>query len=188
MNLINRLISSFAVIALLSGATLFAQSKDLCDARVLPPNASALIAKKLPGWRIKTVPDLIGYDRELWIKAHPRECPGLAIGHFEALGQRAYGLLLVPRSGSDASYKIIVLSKSALTDEYSMRVLDHDAGKPGASASLVISRVPPGTYPDFEGTRSIHLKIDGLQAEWLEAASVLYYWSGYTYQTIQTSD
>lgn len=122
------------------------------------------------------------------IKARPRECPGLAIGDFEAPGQRAYGLLLVPRSGADTSYKIIVLSKSALTDDYSMKLLDQAAGKPGANASLVISRVPPGTYSDFEGTRSIHLKTDSLQAEWLEAASLLYYWKGDTYRTLQTSD
>jgi len=41
---------------------------------------------------------------------------------------------------------------------------------------------------DFGDTKSVHLKVDGINVEWLEKSSVLYYWSNGKYQTIQTSD
>ena len=48
-------------------------------------------------------------------------------------------------------------------------------------------KVAPGTYPDFERTESITVKLDSINVEWIEAAAVLYYWSDGRYRTLQTS-
>jgi len=64
-------------------------------------------------------------------------------------------------------------------------MLDQD---PGSDASLVISRVPPGKHTGFDTTQSVRLRLDGLEAEWLEKSSVLYYWRDGKYRSLQTSD
>jgi hypothetical protein len=70
-----------------------------------------LVNKKFPGWRVKATSDLEAYDKELWVKEHPKECPGIAVGHFEDPNQVAYGILLVPNSAAAVGYKLVVLAK-----------------------------------------------------------------------------
>jgi hypothetical protein len=65
-------------------------------------------------------------------------------------------------------------------------VLDHDDKLGGQG--MVISRVEPGKYTDFESTRSVRIKLDAINVEWLEKEALLYYWSEGRYQTLQTSD
>lgn len=95
-----------------------------------------------------------------------------------------YAVLLVPKSGDSTSYKIAVLSKGS--EQYEIRMLD--SGKNVGALSLVISKVPPGTYSGFENTRKIRLSLEGLNVEWLEKSSTLYYWSNGRYRSIATSD
>jgi hypothetical protein len=116
------------------------------------------VNKAFPGWRLKQTSDLVDYDRELWSKAHPIECPGIAIGHFESPDQTAYGLLLIPDSGAVTGYKLVVLSKASSADRFSTRVLDRAEGQPGAGSGLVISKVPPGEYSGFDSTQSVKVK------------------------------
>lgn len=126
-----------------------------------------------------------GDDKKLWLDMHSRECPGIAIGHFEQRVRDAYALLLVSKTGENGGYQIVVLSNGS--DGYSVRLLDHaEAGS--LDSGLVISKERPGTYSDFETSKSIHLTLDGLNVEWLEKSSVLYYWSNGEYRSIQTSD
>jgi len=181
-----RLTSLCVVLAF--GTQLAAQTQSASERDVLPPKARMLVNKKFPGWRIKGLADLVDDDKQLWAKAHPKECPGIAIGHFETHNQTAYGLLLIPASGTETSYKILVLSKSATTDVYSVRVLDHAEGQPGSGSGLVISKVPPGKYSGFDSTQSVRLPLDALEAEWIEKSSVLYYWRNGRYRALQTSD
>jgi len=144
-----------------------------------------VVSEKFPGWRVKAVSDLEGYDRELWLKEHPKECPGIAVGHFEDPSQAAYALLLLPKSAVPGGYKLLVVAKAAGGDKYVVRVLDEEQG---SDAGLVISKVPPGKQTGFDTTQSVRLKLDGFEAEWLEKSSVLYYWRNGKYQTLETSD
>ena len=164
-----------------------AQVPNYCNDKGLPSDARLLVAKKFPDWRIKRVSDLGADDQQFWLKAHPKECPGIAVGHFEELDRLSYGLLLVPKSEGDRGYKIVVLSKVAKADAYSLRLLDHSEGQYSGSG-LVISKVAPGAYSDFEETKSLRLKLDAVNVEWIEKAGVVYYWSLGKYRTIQTSD
>ena len=129
--------------------------------------------------------DLGADDKHLWVRAHPKECPGIAIGHFEKPDRLAYAVLLVPKSELNDGYKIIVLSKLATGDAYAVRLLDQADGQ---SSGLVISKAPRGSYSAFENTTSVRLKLDAVNVEWIEKAGVLYYWSGGKYRNIQTSD
>ena len=180
--------SILVFVVLAFGAHLAAETQNACEADALPPEAKSFVSKTFPGWRLKLTSDLVAYDQELWAKEHPKECPGIAVGHFEAADQVAYGLLLIPKSVPELGYKIVVLNRSTTGNTYSVRVLDHAEGQPGADSGLVISKVPPGGYSGFDTTQSAKLRLDGLEAEWIEKSSVLYFWRNGRYRTLQTSD
>src|SRR5258708_4896383 len=73
-----------------------AQSK-YCE--VLPSDAKLLLEQRFPNWRPKVLSDLHSYDKKLWLEMHPKECPGVAPGHFEQPDRVAYAVLLIPKSG-----------------------------------------------------------------------------------------
>ncbi len=91
----------------------------------------------------------------------------------------------MPQSRPESGFKLLVSGKKA-GHHYQFTVLDHD-DKLG-DQGMVISRVEPGKYTDFERTRSVKIKLDAINVEWLEKAALLYYWSEDRYQTLQTSD
>jgi hypothetical protein len=153
---------------------------------LLPSDTKAVVEQQFPDWRPKVLSDLSGYDKKLWLEIHPKECPGIAVGHFEQPGRIAYAVFLIPKSGHTASYKIIVLSKA--TNEYAVRLLDHGEGSTYSDSGLVISKEQHGTYSEFGDTKTVRLKLDGVNVEWLEKSSVLYYWSHGKYRSIQTGD
>lgn len=165
---------------------MLAQSQSTCRNESLPLQAQELISKSFPGWRVKLPTDLVGYEKELWKETHPKECPGMASGHLKDPNQVAFGLLLVPSSGSETGYKIVVLARSG--SAYSLQILDQAEGQPGSASGLVIAKVAPGKYPGFDEPQAISLKLDGLEAQWIEKASVLYFWQDGKFQTLQTSD
>jgi hypothetical protein len=115
---------------------------------------------------------LVEDDHNLWLETHRKECPGIAVGRFEQANRDAYAILLVPKSDATSGYKIIVLSKTS--SEYAVRLLDQAEG---SDSGLVITREPPGRHSEFGGGKSVHLTLDGVNVEWLEKSSVLYYWS-----------
>jgi hypothetical protein len=165
----------------------FGQLKNSCRASSLPSGAKALLDGKYADWRPKDVSDLGPDDKELWLKANPKDCPGIAIGHFEEPDRVSYAVLLVPKSELKHAYKIIVLRELPTGNGYAARLLDQADGE-YSSSGLVISRVPPGKYSDFEGTASVSVKVDAVNVEWIEKAAVLYYWANGKYHTIQISD
>jgi hypothetical protein len=161
-----------------------AQTAEICSVSRLASAARKLLKTKFPLWQPKQISDLQEYDRQLWIKAHAKECPGIAIGHFESPTKLAYALLLVPERKSTGGYKIVVLNE---TDSvYSETTLDQESGQ--GSDGMVISTAAPGQYSDFENTEQTKIKRDGIYVEWIEKAAVLYYWSAGRYRKLQTSD
>ena len=164
-----------------------AQTPIVCDSAALPAAAQHLLALKFSQWRPKLVSDMDADDHQLWLSAtKDKACPGLVSGHFETPDKVSYALLLVPKSNTDAGYKVIVLSKRAADDCYDLKLVEH--GDAPASVGIVVSKVPPGKYSDWEDKKSIQLKLDGLLVEWMEKGTFLYYWSAGQYRRIQTSD
>ena len=156
-----------------------------CQTSGLPSAAKALLDSKYSDWRPKEVSDLGADDKERWRKAHPKECPGIAIGHFEEPDRLSYAILLVPTSERENGYKILVLKKLPTGNAYTATLLDRGDY---SSSGLVISKVPPGRYSDFEETASVRLNLDAVNVEWIEKGAVLYYWANGKYRTVQTSD
>jgi hypothetical protein len=126
-------------------------------------------------------------DQQLWLKGrHGKECPAIAIGHFESADSLSYALLLVPQSNARGGHKIMVFSKDAAKGVYAWRLLDHAEGQ--TYSGLVISKAEPGKYEDWEGKKTIQLRLDGLYVEWMEKGAQLYYWRAGRYHKHQVSD
>jgi hypothetical protein len=163
------------------------QAPSLCTEPLLPTAVNELLKAKFPSWRPKQVSDMDADDQQLWLKGpHGKECPGIATGHFESAGSLSYALLLVPQSNPSGGHKIVVFSRDAAKDVYMWRLLDHAEGQ--TYSGLVISRAEPGKYEDWEGKKSIQIRLDGLYVEWMEKGAQLYYWSAGRYHTLQVSD
>lgn len=158
-----------------------------CDDSALPAPVRELVNAKFSEWRPKQVSDMETDDQQLWLAAgHDRECPGIAVGHFETADELSYAVLLVPKSNPSAGHRIIVVSKRAPKGTYTWILLDHAEGQ--TYSGLVISKVTPGKYSDSEKNKSIQLKLDGIQVEWMEKGAVVYFWSEGRYSKIQVSD
>ena len=54
--------------------------------------------------------------------------------------------------------------------------------------AVVISKVPPGKYSDYEDARiSVTTKLDSILVESIEAGATLYYWSAGRYKSVRVS-
>ncbi len=172
-----------AVLSLGNGAS---QSSATCGDVSVPAPVNALLKAKFSRWRPERVSDLLGDDRKLWLEGHSKECPGVAIGNFETKRSLSYAVLLVPTSEQLGGFQIIVFSKGATNDAYTWKVLQHVEGK--AYFAPVIYKVPPGKYSGFDDSKAVLLKLDGVNVEWIEKSSLVYYWRDGSYRAIQTSD
>ena len=154
---------------------------------MLPAPINEQLRAKFPLWRPKQLSDMDNGDQQLWLKGpNGKQCPGIVIGHFENADDLSYAVLLVPQSNPRGGHKIVVFSKGPTKDVYSVRLLDHAEGQ--TYSGLVISKAEPGKYADWENTKSIQIKLDGLNVEWMEQGAQLYYWSNGRYHKLQTSD
>ena len=165
-----------------------AQGAAHCDSSALPTTAQELLTKTYPQWRVKVLSDLSAEDQQLWLSsAQSKACPGLLAGHFEAAEIISYALLLVPKSSTSAAgYKVVVLSKQSNDSSYAWKVVDHAEAL--FADELVIAKVVPGKYPNWDDSKSVNLKLDSILVEWMEKGASLYYWSAGEYRSIQTSD
>ena len=126
-------------------------------------------------------------DQQLWLTfTDGKKCPGIVAAHFETAEEISYAVLLVPKSKPSEGYKVGVLSKDAASRDYAWKLIDH--AETQADPGLVISKAPPGKYSDWDGNKSVRLKLDGIQVEWMEKGAVLYFWSAGRYHKIRVSD
>lgn len=161
------------------------QASTVCAETSLPAPISELLGAKFAGWRPQQISDLYGDDQKYWSESHPKECPGIAIGHFEFNDRLSYAVLLLPKSKQQSGYQIVVFSRMTSASPYTWKLLEHEQGK--NSFAPVIYKVPPGKYVGFD-TKSVRLKLDGLSVNWIEKSSFIDYWSEGHYHKIWTSD
>jgi hypothetical protein len=180
------LVLTVSLLGLVCASSLVGQEVQPCGEAHLPLPIAGMIKTKFPGWRPKEIADLGKDDRQLWLKAHKKECPGIAVGHFESAGMPSYAVLLVPQSRPTGGYRILVFSKSPRGDSYRSTILAH-ADTEGYSG-IVIETAPPGKYSSFDDLKSVTINREGLYVEWIEKGIVLYYWTGGRYGAIQISD
>ena len=183
--LLTTIVALFAISAASAGSSVV-QAPTACDATALPAPVKESLKSKFTGWRLQRLSDLDGDDQKLWLEDHSKECPGLAVGHFESADSLSYAVLLLIASAQSGGYQIIVFSKDASADSYSAKVLDREVGKDYFAP--VIYKLPPGKYVGFDDSKSVLLKLDGVGVEWIEKSSLIYYWRADRYHTLQTSD
>ena len=179
-----RLAFSFSLLFAVSIAS--ARTSVKCNVNALPKSVSETLSSRYAEWKIKTVDDLESYDKELWLKNNPLDCPGIASGHFVDSGDQSFAVLLIPKEPDANGYKVIVFSKPDSESPYVPKVVAE--AKSQNSASMVIYRVPPGTYSDAEQTRRVQIRLDSFQLEILEASATLYFWQGGRFQHLLTSE
>jgi hypothetical protein len=174
------------VFNLASLSTSIAEKPPSCDDTTLPAPIRDVLKSRFPQWRPKQVSDMGADDQQLWLNGpNGKGCPGITIGHFESADSLSYAFLLV-QSNPSGGHKMVVISKGPTGDAYTWKLLDHADGQ--TYSGLVISKVEPGKYSDFEHTKSIQIKLDGVYVEWMEKGAQLYCWSGGRYHKLQVSD
>ena len=169
-----------------SGPITAAQASAMCGEVPIPAPVSRLLRAKFSQWRPERVSDLDGDDRRSWSDEHQKDCPGIAVGHFESTGKLSYAVVLVPISGAHSGYRIVVFSESPTADAYKWLLLEQKYGKDQFAPA--ISKEAPGKYLGLDRSKSVLLKLDGINVEWIEKSSVLYYWRGGHYRRLWTSD
>lgn len=164
-----KLVVGGTLVVLLS--LLVSAQDDPCSGVLLKAVADK-ISERFPDWTAQGLSDLPAEYRNMWVKAHPKECPGIAVGRYTSKAENSYATLLLSKKNTPG-YKIVVL-KSDTSGPAALRVLEEVNAETGTPS--VIYRVDPGIYSDAERTERKKISFDGLVLEQLEAGSVLYYY------------
>jgi len=141
---------------------------------VLPDRAGRFISSRYPGWQLLQVSDLVSDDQALWTKVHGLECPGLVEGHFMGVRQSSTVVAIISKKLN----KEVILLFPALNGK-PLTVLS-----PAKGTELVLHRLPSGKYNEFDGTKSLVTRWDGIDIEKIEAGEMLRYWNGRYFQTV----
>jgi hypothetical protein len=157
-----------------------AATEDPCSVANLPAGVQDLLKKDFPSMRPQQMSELSARDQKIWMQAHAKECPGIAVGHFERKTSLSYAFLLVAASDPAGGYKFVVFTKIANGNTYSSKLLN-EALTNIDSRGLTISRVPPGKYTNYQKTKTITATLDCILLQWLDAGTDLFYYSGGKY-------
>jgi hypothetical protein len=186
------LIASRAQILLLflAGFCKQAQAADICDPSVLPREIQTKLEKNYPDWQPERIENLYEADRRFWTEAHPNDCPGIAIGHFESKTELSYALLLVSKpERKRPGLRILAFSRVGPSAEYAMRVISkYDTGDFYEGSDQVIATAPAGHYEEAQGPKKVDIDLDGISYEVMEKGAILYYWKNGRYHGLATSD
>jgi len=146
-----------------------------------------LLRTSFPRWRPKQLSDMESDDQQLWLNGpNGKKSPGIAVGHFEAVDELSYAVLLVPKSDPSGGHKIVVVSRESKQAAYACKLLDHAEGQ--TYSGLVISKAGPGKYSDVQSRKSVQLGLDSVYVEWIEKGALIYYWSESRYRKLLVSD
>ena len=179
-----------ALIALVLFPTLFASSGSLWAADIaacadkVPTWVLQDVQARFPAWHARQLADFDSDDQGVWLQEHGNKCPGFFPGHFEPTASLSCAILLIPRSASQQGYKLIVLTKFEAKKHVRVLAKSDTAGRD----ETAISKTAPGKYVGFDSTRSVSTRLDGIELEWLEKSSVIYYWSKGAFHGLETSD
>lgn len=162
-------------------------AQDPCGLSLLPGPVARFLSEKYPQWKAWNFPqgdlDYQPDYLEDWIKNHSKECPGIAVGHFEEKSHLSYAILLVPDDPKRSGYRLVVLSDQ-------QRALREAVIWEGTEpADKVVygyaHRVPSGDYRDFTKTKSINLTLDGFVFHLIIGKqTILFYWKDGRYREL----
>lgn len=151
-------------------------------AACLPDALVGALSQQYPGWKVAGLGDLRVDDQAILRRTHLDECPGVAKGRFNGRDD-AYAVTLFDRRGG-LRQVLLVLTPSAASG-----VMHVDLILPPERVDVlsVVSRAPPGNFSGVEGSQ-VRIRNDSIQFETLEAGSLVYYFDGRSYRSIQISE
>ncbi|MGB8457559.1 MAG: hypothetical protein WCE50_07555 [Candidatus Acidiferrum sp.] len=175
---------------LVTGLAAKAKASDPCGPSALPKEIQTILARNYPDWQPEKLENLYEDDRRFWTDAHPADCPGIAIGHFESKNELSYALLSISKPDRKLpGLRILVFSRPAASAPYVPHVISKwNVGPFYENSDQVISTVPPGHYEEAQGPHKVQTDLDGILYEVLEKGTLQYYWTNGRYQELATSD
>jgi|GEM_PF-1102657 hypothetical protein len=180
-----------AISALLLGVLpLTSRAADSCDLSVLPKEVRTELDKNYSDWQPERLEHLYDDDRELWIKAHPTDCPGIAIGHFESKSELAYAILLISKPDRKRpGFRLVVFSRNGPSAPYVAHLATKwHIGLYYQGSDEVIATVPRGQYGEAISPKKAHTDLDSILCETLEKGASLFYWKNGRYRELITSE
>ncbi len=173
-------------------AAFCAQSKatNPCDPSVVPKEVQSRLDKDYPDWQVEKLENLDDDDRKLWTNAHPNDCPGIAIGHFESKTELSYALLLVSKPDRKRQgFRVVAFTPSGPSAPYvSHLVTKWNDGLYYSASDEVIATVAPGHYKEAIGSKNVQTDLDAILCETLEKGAAVYYWKNGRYHELITSE
>jgi hypothetical protein len=163
---------------------------DPCDLSVLPKEIQTKLEKNYPDWQPERLEHLDADDRKLSTNAHPNDCPGIAIGHFELKNELSYALLLVSKPDRKRQgFRVIAFARGGPSAPY----VPHLVSKWNDelyyyNSDEVIATVPPGRYAEAMGPKNVQTDLDSILCETLEKGAAVYYWKNGRYHELITSE
>ena len=181
---------AYVVALVTTGFTAQTRAADPCNASVLPTEIQIKLEKNYPDWQAERIENLYEDDRQFWIKAHPNDCPGIAIGHFESKAELSYALLLISKPDRKRSgLRILTFSRTSPSTSYVAHLVSKwDTGSFYEGSDQVIASVPAGHYEEAMGPKKVQTDLDGIWYEVMEKGAILYYWKDGRYYELVTSD
>jgi len=166
------------------------RAADPCDASALPQEIQTKLDRNYPDWQPEKLENLDEEDRKLWTNAHPNDCPGIAIGHFESKNELSYALLLVSKPDRKRpGLRILVFSRPGPSAPCVVHLIGKwDTGTFYEGSDQVIATVSAGHYEEAIGPKRIQTDLDGIWYEVMEKDAILYYWKNGRYHELVTSD
>ena len=179
-----------SVTVLCSAVCSQSKAADPCDISVLPKEIQTNLEKNFPDWQPERLENLYEDDRQFWSRAHPRDCPGIAIGHFELKNELSYAVLLISKPDRKRTgFRVIAFSRNGPSAQYvSHLVLRWNIGLLYQGSDEVIQTVPPGHYDAAMNRKNADTDLDAILCATMEKGAAVYYWRNGSYHELITSE
>jgi hypothetical protein len=171
----------FVIFLLITIGSFAHASEQACGEEALLAPIRSLVQEKYPNWRIVQVPNLRSADQALWRKSHHTQCPGLVSGHFESDTAESYAITLFRKDQKLRQVLIVVTMEGSAPRLHVLSPVQEVA------FLSVISKLPPGRYPDAEG-KPFKIGKESISYEAIEAGAVMYFYRNGVYQSLQSSE
>jgi hypothetical protein len=152
--------------------------KDACD---VPKDLEREIAGKYPGRKVVALSDLQEDDRGFFQTDHGSGCPGLVKIDFYGDGKPTLALVLIPKAETNQKAELVVAHQVDATWKITLLAT-------GGLNVPVVWSLPPGTYTDVYGKKTIRATGPVIVFFQYEAWGILYAWTGKTVNKIWIAD
>jgi hypothetical protein len=154
-----------------------ASSHDELCVDLLPSEAQTVLENQFPRLYPEKVSDLSAEYRKAWLKDHPQDCPGIAVGHFQSPTKTSYAVLLIGSKGGLSGSKLVLLNQGASGAWKATKIAEEEMSYYYEAVSKL-----PGSKGRHTGA------LDRIQLKQFDAGSTVYYWRGGRFHGIAMKD